>query len=168
MKKLAVACMGMMVVLLGVSGVGHALLFTDTRNLDVTLRGIGTYTWSQANPRDFQVQAGAIMSALTIDASLVDVWGRFLQRYRQGQIFSGALIFRNGLGNPMDMTLRYNEGGWLGSNFLNSDISTFKRDHVPAPIPEPATYLLIGSGLIGLSRIRRRGAWVKQRKDRDS
>ena len=168
-------------LIFGVAGVAGALNFTDTQYLFRQYSGVGTDSWYHNTPADFDVPPDTVNSAnVKIWAWLVDgsnddieVEGTAQATLNNGQWktlgFSWtnidvADIFINWtVGDQLTVTLDYDEQGssWLGRNKLYVKSSTFHLDYengidATAPVPEPATLFLLGSGLAGLAGFGRK------------
>jgi hypothetical protein len=180
MKKvfLIVACL--VVILFGMGKPASADLYVNTVNLDVLLRGTGTYPWSHAVTPDFQIPYDTLNSAtLEIGAWFVDgsndrvnVRGIYegtlnnnLLWFSETDFNIGSVFTTWSSGAPLNVTLNYIETGLFGLNSLYLDYSTLRIDYTDGsggtPVPEPTTMLLLGSGLLGVAGTRR---FMKSRK----
>lgn len=169
-SKLFVAlCMGI-IMAWTVTG---ANAFTDYKFLNEVLTGYDTTSWNHATPTDFEVPYDVVNSAtLTINAFSADGANTV---YAEGNII-GQLNggFWSWSSTPFDIKEIF--ASWDNGNLLNVSVkasdmylylkdSIFNLDYVNgfpdggdnnAPVPEPATLFLLGSGLSGLAYLGRR------------
>lgn len=172
-------------LLLGMVGVAGAITFTDTQWLFRSYSGVGSDSWLHNTPPDFSTPLDTVNSAtLDILAWLVDGNNDYIEinGQAQGTLNSGSSgIF--GLswtgfdigdafatwtaGDPLKVTLDYNEQGWSDWNFMIVKGSKFTLNYengpepVSAPVPEPATILMLSTGLVGLAGLARKKFFKK-------
>ncbi len=178
MKKTLLTGLAVGTIMVASSGVANATFFSSTVDLNKVLSGHGTYSWSQAMPDDFQVPYDKIENAtLTVYASWVDGNNDFISFNNQqlGMLQSESWSWKNFQSNfniasvipiadvlnpwkekdPFKVSLSYDEG-CFNFLYLNKAVLNMNYTNEVAPVPEPTTMILFGTGLVGLAAVGRR------------
>ncbi len=180
MKKLFSLLTGLFLV---ITVAGSASAFTNIVELGGLNYGNDLITWTHDAPSDFEVPYDIIYSAtititynwietetgenVKLDGSIIGtldtysscwLWGNPMDDLAFAEFDVAAELDPFDNGSLLNLSLKINESGdWSGKDYILGT-STFDLDYEngSAPVPEPATMVLFGLGLIGLAGASRK------------